>query len=217
MDLKLGRRNYIKQNDYSTQKKKWMDIKCTATTSAKLGFRLSGAQVYKPSLEKYAIRKSKFGNRLSESQVISALEFFLNDGIRTRYELLPFFISRLRKLVNALADTSHLDFVASSLLLIYEGECCSTTSRPTRSNSSTTLKQDVRLIDFDHTVVKDSNSLLQQDSSEVIFGIQTLIQIMSDLSKSCLQRRKSLYSFDGIIKEQKKQIREPSFRKSTSF
>src|SRR4051794_34107059 len=110
MDLKLGTKQV--SHDASSGKRRKGSVKAAATTSAKLGFRLGGARIYQPSTRAWAIRHGSYGKRLTEKNVQDALVFFFNDGRRTRTELIPRFVDRLKQLLVALESQRSFDFVA---------------------------------------------------------------------------------------------------------
>jgi len=181
MDLKLGKKNY--NNSQPKEKQRLRRIKITASTAAKLGFRLSGIRTYRPSLNKYAVRKRSYGNRLTEESFLEALDFFLNDGLRTRVELIPNFIQKLEALLEALKQQDTFDFIASSLLLAYDGDYKDV------NQGGRDAEVDVRLIDFDHAVIKEPRN--HDDDSGIIAGISSLVDIMQRL----LYRTNHSYSF----------------------
>eukprot|EP01121_Diplochlamys_sp_Union-15-3_P004934 TRINITY_DN15144_c0_g1_i1.p1 TRINITY_DN15144_c0_g1~~TRINITY_DN15144_c0_g1_i1.p1 ORF type:complete len:340 (+),score=30.13 TRINITY_DN15144_c0_g1_i1:90-1109(+) len=169
IDLKLGQRPYTPKL-HSEKKIIQRKVKASGTTTAKLGFRLSGIRVYIPSKDIYIVKRSRYGNRLSDKTLTRSVELFLNDGLRIRSELIPLFISQLESLLNALTKQDRFDFMASSVLLIYEGNY---------SKTSTPTKTDVRLIDFDHARLKSEDDV--DDESGIKVGISSLIFILRRL------------------------------------
>lgn len=66
----------------------------------------------------------RFSYRFSRSSrsLLALLRRFFNDGRRTRLELISSFIERLKSFLAAMeAARPDFDFIASSVLLIYEG------------------------------------------------------------------------------------------------
>lgn len=114
---------------------------------------------------------------------MEALDFFLNDGLRTRVELIPNFIQKLEALLGALKQQDTFDFIASSLLLAYDGDYKDV------NQGGRDVEVDVRLIDFDHAVIKEPRN--HDDDSGIIAGISSLVDIMQRL----LYRTNHSYSF----------------------
>ncbi len=59
-------------------------------------------QVFRPATGGYVVRTGQYGKRLSEKTFVDALKFFLDNGMRTRLELIPPF-TRLLKGVHTLS------------------------------------------------------------------------------------------------------------------
>jgi len=108
------------------------------------------SQVYRPTFDNYLIRKSIHTNRLLsdvDGSLNKALQMFLHNGVEFRVDLVPLFVKHLEHLHYALSMERKFDFVASSVLLMYEGEV-DVKEYPVKA-----AKVDVRLIDFDHTKI----------------------------------------------------------------
>jgi hypothetical protein len=177
MDLKLGTKQYTVDTPHEKRKKR--KVKAVATTSARLGFRLGGVRVYKSSLKEWCVKKSSYGKRLTERTFEEALHFYFNDGKRLRTELIPRFIDKLKQLLKAMETHSTcFDFIASSVLLIYEGAPYSKGSLSAESRGG---RLDVKLIDFDHTVIKSENPALAKSDSGAAYGIRNLIKMLEVL------------------------------------
>jgi hypothetical protein len=156
MDLKMGRKGWSEQ-DHDELEIQWRKIRAHATTSSDLGFRLGGLKVYRSTLDDYLVRESRYGNRLRQKTLLAVIRSFLSDGQRTRVELIPRFIKKLKRLNNALKENRRFDFRASSVLLVYEGEDDSLNNRP---------KIDIRLIDFDHTeILSEDDDIEKEDQA----------------------------------------------------
>jgi len=171
----MGRKNYSKlihdQRTINNRK-----VKCSATTAKDFGFRLSGVRAYHPFTKSYVIRHSDFGNHLTETTLERAIDMFLNDGLRTRIEIISPLIKKLSDLHEALQKQSRFEFLASSILLIYEGDY-------QLIHEADALKVDARLIDFDHLIIKEDNSPLD-DYSGIKYGVASLIQVLKNIQRS---------------------------------
>jgi len=167
MDLKLGNKNYrdnMKANKIAKRK-----IKYSATTAASSGFRISGLKVYQPARDAYAIRKFIRRNRLISDQdltLLNTLSLFLFNGMKYRLDLVPLFLEKIQSLIDMLSKCTEFDFIASSVLLIYEGDITISEENPS---------VDIRLIDFDHTIIY-SNTTDVADESGIRIGLTSLME-----------------------------------------
>jgi hypothetical protein len=168
MDLKLGRRNYL-EGVHSPYKVLLRTVKCSATTAKDFGVRVAGLKVYRPPTANYVVRQKAWGNALKRKDLHKAINLYLHDGLRTRVDVLPMFINKLKALALAIEEQTTFSFMASSVLLIYEGD----------TSDEVEQKADVRLIDFDHTTIHDDGSA--QDIAGVIFGIRSLVRILKKI------------------------------------
>jgi len=184
MDLKLGLKNYCSKV-HTARTVLHRTIKCAATTAKTLGFRVSGIRVYRASKDQFIVRNNKdsrFGNRLTEKTLLRLMEYFLSDGIRTRVELIPKFTSKLLKLLDALEKQTKFDFLASSVLLIYEGAY--------QKNCNNQV--DVRVIDFDHATIWHEGKAT--DYAGVKVGIRSIL----DMLKQCYTRSLRTQSYEDL-------------------
>lgn len=149
IDFKLGTLQYT--DTTSGEMRRWRKVKADATTSATLGYRLGGIRAYKPAAGKWMTRKSRYGKRLTESTMHDALHFYLNDGKRTRVEIIPKVVERLRGVLRAVEQQRAFDFVASSVLIIYESSPPIDKLHFCKPDPSPRV--DVKLIDFDHAII----------------------------------------------------------------
>jgi len=168
MDLKLGRRNYL-EGVHSPYKVLLRTVKCSATTAKDFGIRVAGMKVFRAGADNYIVRQKAWGNQLKRKDLHKAIHMYLHDGVRTRVDVIPRLINRLKTLVSALEDQTTFSFIASSVLLIYEGD----------TSDEVEQHVDVRLIDFDHTLTHDDGTA--QDIAGVIFGVRSLIRLLKKL------------------------------------
>ncbi|KAJ3602588.1 hypothetical protein NHX12_030340 [Muraenolepis orangiensis] len=120
LDLKMGTRQHA---DDAPEEKKAMHIrKCQQSTSATIGVRLCGMQVYRSDSSQLMFMNKYHGRKLSLPGFKEALFQFFHDGRRLRGELLSPVLRRLQEMQAALEACESYRFYSSSLLIIYDGE-----------------------------------------------------------------------------------------------
>ena len=124
LDIKMGTRQHAL--DASIRKRERAMAKCNDTTSSALGLRVCGLQVYDPVQGVYKCQDKYAGRALTPEQVPQTLEqfFVLNcgslDSPRCQH-VLAALIAKLERLETAVESLVGYRFIASSLLLLYDG------------------------------------------------------------------------------------------------
>lgn len=95
--------------------------KCAASTSASLGVRLCGMQVYQSTTDHYIKRDKYWGRELNADGFKGALHKFFNNGLSLNHQVIKAVISRLTELRQAIEKQSTYRFYSCSLLITYEG------------------------------------------------------------------------------------------------
>lgn len=191
LDLKVGIRQY--QDGVSAAKKQRKIAKSEKTTSAKLGLRVCGLQVYNSETGKFTCRDKYYGRQLdAEGFKASLREFFgiENEVKIPNKKLIEFVLKRLREIVKILMTLDSFRFYTSSLLVTYDGEELEEdeeeeNQQAERKDSTGYIedpKVNVRMIDFAHSTHRGmgDETVYTGPDDGFLFGLRTLEKMLEE-------------------------------------
>eukprot|EP01100_Stratorugosa_tubuloviscum_P010859 TRINITY_DN473_c0_g1_i1.p1 TRINITY_DN473_c0_g1~~TRINITY_DN473_c0_g1_i1.p1 ORF type:complete len:256 (+),score=104.29 TRINITY_DN473_c0_g1_i1:11-778(+) len=149
--------------------------KCEATTSAKLGLRLSGMKVYDLTKEEFELRFNRlYGLSLKiEEELIPAIQRFFWDGLKYRVDIIENSIESLEKFKIAFEKcTNSIRWFSSSLLFTYD---------------SKSQKSSVKMIDFGQTLLNTNEQGIDQS---YILGLNNLLRYLNIIKQNAIETNK---------------------------
>ncbi|CAF1390065.1 unnamed protein product [Rotaria magnacalcarata] len=172
-DVKIGRITY--DSEASTEKKQ--KLKNNFPAAVDLGFQLCGWKTYRSTQKKYIYHHKQCARSIKKHEISSALANFFGAPESDHHPVVRDVIIRLRTLERVMSDLRGFTFLATSLLIVYDGaqhQSC-TQSMP---------KVDVRLVDFAHvsTVNDENGNPINQPDDNFIFGLRSYIDHLETIA-----------------------------------
>ncbi|KAL3831446.1 hypothetical protein ACJMK2_023197 [Sinanodonta woodiana] len=170
LDIKLGTRQQRDDANCSPEKRKLLEDRCSNTTSATLGFRICGMQVYQRNTQDYLYLDKYHGRTLNQQTVIDEFRRFFRDGNNLQVRAIACIAEKLKKMIRLLEQQENITLNSCSLLLMHDLE--QTPSKDETCNHSVMSKVHVTGEDF------------QQSSPTELGGTNDTSQIIDEKKNS---------------------------------
>ncbi|KAI1708181.1 inositol polyphosphate kinase domain-containing protein [Ditylenchus destructor] len=191
IDLKMGTRQY--GDDASAQKRFSQTQKCRQSTSALMGIRLVGLQIYDPVTQQYTYINKFEGRRMDRLKFYDALLIFFRQAGRSRLTQL---IGRLENLKGVLLVSEGFRFFSSSLLIAYDGDEPAKEERASTHSHYSHPDISLAMIDFAHSTFQGfmEDKLYTGVDEGYLLGMDSLITILKAILDETLVRSDKMIS-----------------------
>ena len=164
IDIKLGRITY----DCEATPEKIRRQIGKFQPAAEIGFQLLGWKTYRSSLQTYIYHDKRCARSLSKDELVYALAHFFGAPECDHRAVVRAVVARLVALEEVMSKQYRFTFIASSLLIVYDGG----------ADLSSGPKLDVRLVDFAHVF---PTSTSDEADENFLFGLRHCIEYFTKL------------------------------------
>jgi len=171
-DIKIGRITYDCE---ATEEKIARSIRKYPPVSD-TGFQLLGWQVYRPTDNLYEYHDKVFGRSLTKEELIHAIAHFYGAPMSDYRKVVRLVLEHLTALEHTMTEQHGLILIASSLLIVYEGEQAKENDQHHHST-----KVDVRLVDFAHAFKQEEGVNANRPDENFLFGLRNYIDCLRKL------------------------------------
>lgn len=167
IDIKLGRITYDRE---ATPEKIERQIG-KFQPAAEIGFQLLGWKTYRPTEKAYIYHDKRCARSMTKDELFHGIAHFFGAPERDYRPLVRAVLDRLVVLQEFMSKQYEFVFIASSLLIVYDGAY--------RDNGNE-IKVDVRLVDFAHVFPSSCSSKCEPDEN-FLFGLHHCIKYLQRL------------------------------------
>ncbi|CAD6186141.1 unnamed protein product [Caenorhabditis auriculariae] len=166
LDLKIGTRQH--GDDASDAKRKRQLLKCNMSTSATMGVRLVGMQLYEATTKVYTYVEKLEGRKIDASQFGTYVRRFVKACGHARASRIR---QKLRSLKELLNDSEGYRFFSASILVAFDAEA---------ADSSNEDAVRVNIIDFAHSTFSGffNDKIYEGIDEGCIMGIESILEAM---------------------------------------
>lgn len=167
IDIKLGRVTYDRE---ATPEKIERQIG-KFQPAAEIGFQLLGWKTYRPVEKCYIYHDKRCARSMTKDELFHGIANFFGAPERDYRPLVRTVLDRLVVLKEIMSKQYDFVFIASSLLIVYDGA---------HRDNGDEIKVDVRLVDFAHVFPTSSSSKCEPDEN-FLFGLDHCIKYLQRL------------------------------------
>ncbi|XP_026865247.2 inositol polyphosphate multikinase [Electrophorus electricus] len=126
MDVKIGQRSY---DPFASQEKREQQIR-KYPLMEDIGFLVLGMRVYNVGLDSFDTYDQHYGRSLVKDTIKDGLSRFFYNGEVLRKDAITASIAKVQKILQWFEGQRQLNFFASSLLFVYDGDCSAGSPAP---------------------------------------------------------------------------------------
>ena len=165
IDIKLGRITYDRE---ATPEKIERQIG-KFQPAAEIGFQLLGWKTYRQTDNTYIYHDKRCARSLNKDELLYGMAHFFGAPENDHRPYVQAVLERLVVLEQLMSKQYEFVFIASSLLIVYDGG---------KRDNGKDIKIDVRLVDFAHVFPSSSNTEVDEN---FLFGLRHCIEYLKNL------------------------------------